>query len=311
MSSTNAPVAPIDPALAVEAAPPSLRRRVSWGGIFAGAIIAAVISMALNLLGIAIGAGAVDLAQGSTPSAASFGIGTGIWLVLSNLIALAIGAYAAAHLSGVTERSDAALHGLSVWALATLIAAVLLGSLAGGVVSIISSGAASVVGGTASGIGGLARGVGAVAAGTSAPSTLESAARQLIDRAQSALMSSQGAPAQMNPDQRKAEIARLIGRDIGQGRLSPADSDRLAALVAAETGTTPDEAKARIQQVEQQAREELQQAKAKARQVSDTAAHATSVAAFWVFGSLLLGAIVSVLAASAGARVPHLEQGHS
>lgn len=306
MSSTNVSV---DPALAVEAAPPSLRRRVSWGAIFAGAMIAAVISMALNLLGIAIGTGAVDLTQGSTPSAASFGIGSGIWLVLSNLIALAIGAYVAAHLSGVTERADAALHGLSVWALATLIAAVLLGSLAGGVVSTISSGAASIVGGTASGIGGLAKGVGDVAARTSAPGTLQSAASQLIDRAQSALMSPQGAPAQMSPDQRKAEIARLIGQDISQGTLSAADSDRLAALVAAETGTTPDEAKARIQQTEQQVREQLQQAKAKAQQVADTAAHATSVAAFWVFGSLVLGAIVAVLAASAGARVPHLERG--
>ncbi len=308
MSSTTAT---LNHDLSVEAAPPSLRRRVSWGAIFAGGIVAVVVAITLNMLGVAIGASTVNLAQGSTPSAASFGIGTGIWLVVSNLIALAIGAYVAAHLSGVTERGDAALHGLSVWALATLIAAVLLGSLAGGLVSTISSGAASLVGGTASGIGSLVGGAGSIAARTTSPSTVQSTAQQLIDRAKSALTSPQGDPAQMTSDQRKAEIARLIGQGISNGTLSPPDSDRLAALVAAETGTTPDQAKARIQQMEKQAKEELQQAKAKAQQAADTAAHATSVAAFSLFGSLLLGAIVAVLAASAGARVPYLYRGSS
>lgn len=293
-------------ALPIEAAPPSLRRRVSWGAIFAGAIVAVVVSMTLNMLGVAIGASTVNLAQGSTPSAASFGIGTGIWLLLSNLIALAIGAYVAAHLSGVTERADAALHGLSVWALATLIAAVLLGSVAGGVVSALGSGVASIVGGTASGIGSLAGGAGGIAARTTSPSTLQSTAQQLVDRARSALTSPRGDPAQMTSDQRKAEIARLIGQGIRNGTLSPPDSDRLAALVAAETGTTPDQAKARIQQMESQAKEEIRQAEAKAQQAADAAAHATSVAAFSIFGSLLLGAIVAVLAASAGARETYL-----
>ncbi len=309
MTSTTA----VNPALSVEAeaAPPSLRRRVSWGAIIAGAIVAVVVSITLNTLGVAVGASAVNLAQGSTPSAASFGVGTGVWLVLSNLIALAIGAYVAAHLSGVAERSDAALHGLSVWALATLIAAVLLGSVAGGVVSTIGSGAASIVGGTVSGMGSLLGGAGGIVARTTSPSTLQSTAQQLIDRAKSALTSPRGDPAQMTSDQRKAEIARLIGQGISNGTLSPPDSDRLAALVAAETGTTPDQAKARIDQMQQQAKEEMQQAEAKARQAADTAAHAASVAAFSIFGSLLLGAIVAVLAASAGARVPHVYRSSS
>ncbi len=81
----------------------ALRRRVSWGAIFAGAILTVTISLALNVLGVAIGANMIDVAQGSTPSAASFGIGGGIWLLVSNLLALAFGAYAAARLSGATE----------------------------------------------------------------------------------------------------------------------------------------------------------------------------------------------------------------
>lgn len=308
MTSTTSP---INPALSVEATPPSLRRRVSWGAIFAGAIVTVVVAMMLNILGVAVGAGTVNLAQGSTPSAANFGIGTGIWLVLANLIALAIGAYVAAHLSGVTERDDAAFHGLSVWALATLIAAVLLGSLAGSVVSTVGSSAASIVGGTASGIGSLASGAGEIAARTAAPNAAQSTVQQFIDRAKNALTSPQDDPARMTSDQRKAEIARLVGQSISAGTLSQPDSDRLAALVAAETGTTTDQAKTHIQQVEQQAKEEIQKAKATAQQAADAAAHATSVAAFWIFGSLLLGAIVAVLAASGGTRVSHLYRDRS
>jgi CHASE3 domain sensor protein len=115
----------------------------------------------------------------------------------------------------------------------------------------------------------------------------------------------------MTSDQRKAEIARLVGQSISAGTLSQPDSDRLAALVAAETGTTTDQAKTHIQQVEQQAKEEIQKAKATAQQAADAAAHATSVAAFWIFGSLLLGAIVAVLAASGGTRVSHLYRDRS
>ncbi len=288
-----------------DAVAPSLRRRVSWGAIFSGAIVAVVISMALNILGVAIGASTVNVVQGSTPSAASFGIGGGIWLLVSNLIALAVGGYVAAHLSGVTERGDAALHGLSVWAMTTLIAAVLLGSLTGSVVSTVGSGVSSVVGGTASGISNLAFAAGGTALNRTNPDALQSTARQLIDRANAALTSPQGDPAQMTSDQRKAEIARLIGQRIANGSLSQPDNDRLVALVSAETGMPSDDAKARIQQVEQQAQQTIQQAKDQARQAADATAHATSVGAFWIFGTLLLGAIVAVLAASTGARVSY------
>ncbi len=303
---------PDDPARAVErGGPPALRRRVSWGAIFAGAILTVTVSLALNVLGIAIGTNMVDVAQGSTPSAASFGIGGGIWLLVSNLIALAVGAYAAAHLSGVTERGDAGLHGLSVWALSTLLAVLVLGSLTGGAVSTVGSGLSSVVGGAANGVGHLASAAGGQATQRTSTGTLQSTAQQLVDRAQSALTAPQGNPSGMTSDQRKAEIARLVGQRISGGNLSQQDSDRLAALVAAETGMSPDEAKARVQDVEHQAEQTVQQAKDQATRAADAAAHAASVGAYWAFGTLLLGAIVAALAAATGVRKPYVDQRYS
>ena len=92
----------------------------------------------LNTLGVAVGASAVDAASGDTPDASTFGIGAGIWLVVSNLIGLAAGGYVAARLSGTADGTDAMLHGLGVWAVAFLVSAVLLGNVLGGAASTVS-----------------------------------------------------------------------------------------------------------------------------------------------------------------------------
>src|SRR5918998_138971 len=66
---------------------------------------------------------AVDATARDTPSASTFGIGAGIWLLVSNLVGLAAGGYAAARLSGTSDGTDATLHGLGVWAVAFLVSA--------------------------------------------------------------------------------------------------------------------------------------------------------------------------------------------
>src|ERR671916_311085 len=91
------------PGAAAVAAPEgaaALPPRVSWGAIIAGAVIAVVIGFMLNILGVAVGATAVDAVNRDTPSASTFGIGAGIWLLAATLIGLAVGGYAAARLSG-------------------------------------------------------------------------------------------------------------------------------------------------------------------------------------------------------------------
>ena len=69
---------------------------------------------------IGIGLSTIDPAAGDTPGATTFGVGAGIWWVVSNLIALIIGGYVAARLSGMPLRGDGIIHGVLTWAVTLL-----------------------------------------------------------------------------------------------------------------------------------------------------------------------------------------------
>lgn len=280
---------------------PSLASRISWGAIFAGAVVALSIALMLNVLGTAIAAMLVDTTTRETPSATSFGIGGAVWLVVSHLIAMGFGGYAAARLSGTADGTDGTLHGVAVWGTTVLVSAVLIGNVVAGAASMAASGASSIVGGLANGTGSLMSEVGQQAANRTSTSALQSTTQGMIDRAQNAL-SGGGNPASMTPDQRKAEIGTLVGRRVTDGDLSAADRDRLNNLVAAESGITPQEAQQRVQQMEQQTTQAVQQAKEKARQAADATAKGTYIASFSIFGVMLLGLIAAILGSRSGTR---------
>jgi len=285
---------------AVEGAP-ALPRRISWGAIFAGAVIALCVGLMLNVLGAAVGAGLVDATARDTPQASSFGIGAGIWLLVSNLIGLAVGGYAAARLSGHADTTDSTLHGLAVWATSFLISAVLLGNLVAGIANTAANGATSMIGGLARGAGNVASAAGEQVANRTSTSTAQNAAQGLIDRVQNALNGG-GNPASMTSDQRKAEIATLAGRRVTDGNLSNPDRERLNALIAAEYNITPQEAQQRVQQAEQQVQQAAQQAEQRAREAADAAAKGATYTAFSLFATMLLGAIAAIVGARRGTR---------
>lgn len=306
MSSTHPGAAPVRPATTpVPAAP---LPRVSWGAVLAGAIVALAIGLMLNVLGAAVGATLVDATARDTPDASSFGIGAGLWVLVSNLIGLGVGGYAAARLSGTASNTDATLHGLAMWAASFLISAVLLGNLVAGVASSAASGVTGAIGGMASGVGSVASAAGEQAANRASPDAMQAAAQRVIDRAQSALAGGGNAPASMTSDQRKAEMATLVGRRVSDGNLSGGDRERLNALVAAEYNISPQEAQQRVAQAEQQAQAALQQAEQRAREAADAAAKGASVASFSIFLTMLLGLIVAVIGARRGTR-DHLALG--
>jgi len=122
-----------------------LRKRVSWGAIFAGVAIAMAVQIVLSLLGVAIGASTIDPLKEQNP-AKGIGIGAGIWFVISSLVAMFIGAWVAGRLSGATRQSDGRLHGLLTWSVGTLVTVYLLTTAVGGMIG----GAASVLGKAAS-----------------------------------------------------------------------------------------------------------------------------------------------------------------
>jgi len=92
-----------------------LLARLSWPAIFSGVVIAIAVQLVLALLGTGIGLSLVDPVQGTTPSAGGFGIGAGIYWILSTIIALGAGSYAAARVAGVHDRFDGVIHGLTIW----------------------------------------------------------------------------------------------------------------------------------------------------------------------------------------------------
>jgi len=269
---------------------PALASRVSWGALIAGALIAVSIGTALNVLGLAVGATTVDAVAGETPTAGSIGIGAGIWLLVANLIGLGVGGYVAARLAGIPNSTDAALHGLGVWAIGFLISVVLLGSAVAGTAQTAFSAASSALGGAARGAGSA---IGAV--------TDQVDPQAIIDRARRSL-TGPSEPAQMNTEQRGAEIATLLGRRVTNGELSQPDQQRMTALVAAEAGISPQEAEQRVRAYEAEAQRLATEAEARARRAADAAASGAATASFWVFAALVLGALAAVFGALQGRR---------
>jgi hypothetical protein len=112
-------------------------KRVSWGAIFAGSLVAIVVDIMLSLLGLGIGLGIISPATEDNPLGL-IGIGAGIWMALSALIALFAGAWVAGRLAGIPRRSIGAIHGIVVWGVATLFAFFVMTTAVGSLVSGIS-----------------------------------------------------------------------------------------------------------------------------------------------------------------------------
>ena len=104
-------------------------RRISWGAIAGGVVLALVTQLTLSLLG---------LATGLTTAYGRPGIVTAIWMVASAVIALFIGGAAASRLAGV-ERRDGVVHGLLTWGLMALVAFFLMTTAVGRIVSFSTS----------------------------------------------------------------------------------------------------------------------------------------------------------------------------
>lgn len=102
--------------------------RLSWGAVFAGAMVALVSQLILNLLGLGVGLAGAPSGAGIE----SLGTGFGIWWAIAGIIAAAIGGWFAGRTLGSGDRNDGMIHGLLSWAGATLVVAFLLTSALGG-----------------------------------------------------------------------------------------------------------------------------------------------------------------------------------
>lgn len=256
--------------------------QVSWGAIFAGAVIALITQLLLNMLGLGLGLATLDPGTSDNPSAGGLSIGAGIWFVLSGIIASLAGGWIAGRLAGKPRESTGGLHGLTAWAVTTL-----------AVVYLLSSAVSGIVGGALGAVSGAAGGV-ARAAGTAATVAAPAAVGQGDEIA--GAVQNQVREATGGAD--LGQIAGAAGAALkGATSSDPAEQARAreqAAQVYAQTQNVPlPEARARVAQAEGRTSARTAELKQRATQAADTAAKAASTAALVAAISLILGALAA------------------
>lgn len=305
-------------------------RRVSWGAIFAGVVVAVAIQIMLGLLGLGIGLTQIDPASEENPLS-GLGSGAAIWSILTILIALFIGGWIAGRLAGVPRKTTGTLHGLVVWGLATIFMVYLTTSAVGRVVG----GAMSVVGSAARAAG---QGIGAAAPAVAdrvsdrmeqsdvdwsdirreamtvlrqtgdpdlQPENLEQEARE-AGRAADQRVQAAGQPGTDAEAELSAAMDRVFNRagDVA----SEVDKQDLANVLAARTDMSPQEARQRVdewdrryQGIRDAASSQAQDVGQRTAEMTETATDAVGRAAIWTFVGLLLAAIAAALGGGAGA----------
>ena len=264
-----------------------VHRRIAWGAIFGGVALAISVQILLSLLGAGIGLGSIDVAAGSTPNASTFGVGAGLWWVVSTCIALFIGGYTAAWLAGNEIRFDGILQGLVTWAIATMLTIYLLSSAIGG-----------LVGGGFSAIGSVASSAGTGIKDAAAPvaHSLGISPDVVQQQAQAYLKPTMPTdPAAMSPQDAQKAIAQDLVTYAQGGADAPAAKQHIIDITAAQMKISKadatkkfDDAQAKVQQTEDQAKQ-------KAVTAADATASGVSKTAFSMFVDLLLGAIFAAI----------------
>ncbi len=250
----------------------------SWGAIFAGALVAAAVSLILLAIGASLGFAAMSPWSGRGIGAGSFSVAAAIWLIVMQWVASIFGGYITGRLRtrwiGAHEHEiffrDTA-NGLVMWSLSTLLVAALL--------------AASVSSRTA-----VAGAQGALETGSSA-----ALGYQLDKLFRSAIVLSTGAGA-VDP---RAEAGRIIVNDSAAGAVPDVDRAYLIGLVAIHTGLSETDAGRRVDEFIANVSSAVDQAKAAADAARKDAAEVSIYTAL----AMLIGAFIASVAAVLGGRL--------
>lgn len=208
--------------------------RISWGGIWAGALTVLGTLLVLSTLGIAIG---VTAAEPGEADVGALGTGAAIWSSLSLLIALFVGGMAATRLGMVFDKAAGAFEGALVWVVSFLV----ILWLASSGVRLVASGISDVFTGVTQTIGSAAGGIDDLSAGDveqmlarlNDPQTASTIANTIgvsEQQVRSTLTSvaTRVEAARDNPEQAAAEVRRGAQELMAQARAQlPAAAERL------------------------------------------------------------------------------------
>ncbi|WBU55699.1 hypothetical protein [Paracoccus sediminicola] len=313
--------------------------RVSWAGIFAGAVVGIAVVATLTLLGMSIGFGVIDPTLEENPLA---GVGTGsaIWAALTMIAGLFVGGFVAARLAGQPNPITAVLHGATVWSLVTVaiiwLASTAIGGLVGGSLSAISSGASAAGSAVASATQFAGQQIGRI--DISMPNQLPDGIEQRLEQrdltpedlrrefnnaiAESALgqedlnqlrenAAETAREVAQNPGNAGAIVQDFIENLTGSGEevvVSDEERQQIVDRLVRRTGITRaeaanmiDEAQARFNEARGQIVSSLEEARETTLQAAEAALNGLTKAAFWSFFGLVLGLIAAAGGAFVGA----------
>jgi hypothetical protein len=260
---------------------------VDWPAIIGGIVIASAISLVLLSFGSAIGLSFINFRAADDVLPVWVAIAAGTWLLWVQVSSFMAGAYVTGRLrkrhgDATEDESDLrdGVHGLLVWGGALVVGAIIA---VGGI-----SAAASAVGSAAATVTNAAATVADDAAGLIDPNAY------FVDTLFRPAPGSAAATADTIAV--RAEAGRIIAQGALDGTVSDADRAYLAEVVAANTGLSPDEATARVEQT----MTAIDNAKRAAADAAEATRRTTVVAAFLTAAALLVSAVGAFWAAQVG-----------
>lgn len=310
--------------------PPALLKRVSWGAIFAGAVIAVALTALLGLLGLGIGLDSFEVGDdrlGEIPKA------TAIWWTATSIIATGIGAFVAGRFAGIPRGMTGALHGLAVWAVASLFTLWLATSAAGfalGAATNVATTTARAATGVVTTAGGALIGGGHAAVSAAVPENVNVDRERIRNEAVS--IANQAGLTQQNAQQAQNAVAATardmvrtpgdLGQDFNQlidrlfqgpnAAMAPADRDRLVTVIAERLGVSREEAQTIAGRWETQASQAwqnvqgtgttaIEQVEQTATSVAGTTLDVMADLAWYMFWSSLAGLVAALIGAALAA----------
>ncbi len=297
---------------------PGALSRISWGAILAGIFIALITMIALNLLGLSIGANTINPTTEVNPTE---GLGTGavIWLAATTLISMFLGGFVASRLSGVLNDFEGILHGLVAWAVVGLISLALLTSSVGSIINGLSNAIGAGLGAAGQAISevspevaqmldvqnftmeGIQNDVRELMRETGNPALQPDAVENQADQAGNIAQSTANQIAQ-NPTFAMAQVNAAIQRFLNLDAIEETDRQDMVNVLVANTNLTEEEARATLDNWEQAYVQIRADAQETLEQAGQTVADTVAMIAGVLFAALIVGAFAAGLGGLAGVR---------
>lgn len=258
---------------------------VDWSAIFAGIIFASAISVVFISFGSAIGLNFVDFNSREGAPGLLIGVAAASWFLWVQVSSLMAGGYLAGrlrrrHFDATEDESDVrdGAHGLIVWAGATVLGVIIAFGGIGAAVSTAGSAVSTATTATSN-----------VAEGTADAVDPNAYFTDMLFRTEQ--------PAAGNVEASRAEAGRIFAQAaLGDGTVPEEDLTYLSNVVAANTGLTAEEARARVDRVIV----EIDAAKQRAMEAARIARNTAIIAAFLLAATTLVAAIGAYWAAQKG-----------